>query len=69
MSSPTRYTSGGMIMSKVVDLMRPILFSLIASRQVKELVIALLERYAARTDNDVDDLLVKMVREKLLGNS
>lgn len=54
-------------MERIVELVKPVLFAFLASRQVKELVITLLERYAARTDNDVDDLLVNLVRDKLLG--
>ena len=52
---------------QMVEFLKPVLISLLASRQVKELVIMLLERYAERTDNDVDDLVVNLVREKLLG--
>jgi hypothetical protein len=36
------------------------------SREVKELVVSLLDRYAKSTDNDVDDILVNVVRGKLL---
>lgn len=36
------------------------------SPEVKNLVITLLERYAASTDNDVDNLLVDVVRSKLI---
>tara|TARA_B100000900_G_C20327200_1_gene612661 strand:- start:366 stop:476 length:111 start_codon:yes stop_codon:yes gene_type:complete len=32
---------------------------------VKSLVISLLEDYAASTDTDIDDELVKLVKEKL----
>ena len=35
------------------------------SPEVKQFVINLLERYAKSTDNDVDDLLVNLVRSKL----
>lgn len=36
------------------------------SMQVKKLVVELLERYAASTDNDIDDLIVATVRTALL---
>lgn len=36
------------------------------SREVKELVVTLLAKYSASTDNDVDDLVVNLVRTKLL---
>jgi hypothetical protein len=36
------------------------------SRSFKELIVAMLEKIVARTDNDLDDLAVKHVREMLL---
>lgn len=36
------------------------------SREVKEFVIHLLERYAQTTDNDVDNMIVEMVKKALL---
>ena len=36
------------------------------SRAFKELIVAMLERVVAQTDNDLDDLAVKHVREMLL---
>jgi hypothetical protein len=36
------------------------------SREVKEFVVQLLERYAKTTDNDIDDAIVAMVRSALL---
>lgn len=36
------------------------------SREVKEFVVQLLERYAKSTDNDIDDVVVVMVRKALL---
>lgn len=36
------------------------------SREVKELVVRLLEKYVHSTDNDIDDLVVNVVRSKLL---
>jgi hypothetical protein len=37
------------------------------SREVKEFVVHLLERYAKSTDTDIDDMVVNLVRTKLLG--
>lgn len=45
---------------------RPILFSFFTSLVVKELVIELLRKYAKTTDNQVDDTLVEVVKDKLL---
>ena len=36
------------------------------SREVKEFVVKLLERYVNTTDNDIDDMIVVMVRKALL---
>jgi hypothetical protein len=38
------------------------------SCEVKRFVVHLLEKYAASTDNDVDNMLVNLVRAKLLKN-
>ena len=38
------------------------------SCEVKRFVVHLLEKYAASTDNDVDDMVVQLVRGKLLVN-
>lgn len=54
-------------MSKLVNVVKPVLFAFIASREVKQLVIDILAKYAKTTDNDVDDVLVNIVRTKLLG--
>jgi len=37
------------------------------SAEVKKLVVELLERYSASTDNSIDDLVVATVRRALLG--
>jgi hypothetical protein len=37
------------------------------SKEVKEFVVHLLERYAKSTDNEIDDMIVDIVRKKLLG--
>ena len=54
-------------MSKLVELFKPVLMWLRESAEVKKLVVELLERYAASTDNDIDDLVVATVRTALLG--
>lgn len=54
-------------MSKIVELFKPVLMWLRESAEVKKLVVELLERYAASTDNDIDDLIVATVRTALLG--
>lgn len=38
------------------------------SCEVKRFVVQLLERYAKSTDNNVDNVVVQLVREKLLVN-
>lgn len=54
-------------MSKLVDFFKPVLMWLRDSAEVKKLVVELLERYAASTDNEIDDLVVATVRTALLG--
>ena len=55
------------IMLKVLlPIAEGILLRLINDRQVKEFVITLLEKYAKTTGNDIDDMLVSLVRTKLL---
>jgi hypothetical protein len=53
-------------MTAIINIVSPIVLSLFSRREVKELVVALLERYAKSTDNAIDDTIVKMVREALL---
>lgn len=36
------------------------------SREVKEFVVELLARYSKTTDNDIDDMIVVMVKKALL---
>jgi hypothetical protein len=38
------------------------------SCEVKKFVVHLLEKYAKSTDNDIDDVVVNLVRTKLLNN-
>jgi hypothetical protein len=37
------------------------------SRDVKEFVVHLLEKYSKSTDNEIDDMVVDIIRKKLLG--
>jgi len=53
-------------MAALVKLVQPIIYGAINSRQVKELVVHLLERYAKTTDNDIDDMIVRVVKDALL---
>lgn len=53
-------------MAKIIEFVKPLIFAFINSEEVKNLVVTLLEKYAARTDNKIDDTVVEIVREKLL---
>ena len=53
-------------MSKLVEFVKPVIMWLSESAEVKRLVVELLERYAASTDNDIDDLIVATVAKALL---
>ena len=46
--------------------LKPILMTMWKSKAFKELIVAMLEKIVTRTDNDLDDLAVKHVREMLL---
>ena len=50
----------------ILRVITPIVLSLFSKREVKELVVALLERYSKTTDNSIDDGIVAMVRKALL---
>ena len=54
-------------MSKTSRTFQALLMWFRDSAEVKRLVVELLERYAASTDNDIDDLVVATVRKALLG--
>ena len=45
---------------------RPILFSFLLSKQVKQLAIDLLEAYAASTETKIDDKIVASVKKALM---
>ncbi len=51
----------------MITLIKPILFSFLASDSVKKLVVELLSAYAKRTDNLVDDYAVNLIKRELLG--
>ena len=53
-------------MSKIVDFLKPVIMWLSESAEVKKLVVELLERYAASTETEIDDLVVATVRGALL---
>lgn len=52
-------------MGAVIAIVKPLLFSFLTSKSVKDLVVQLLEKYVHTTDNRVDDALVEIVKEKL----
>ena len=46
-------------------LIKPILFSFLSSKSVKQLVVDLFEAYAKSTDNTIDDAAVALVKKNL----
>ena len=52
----------------MITLIRPILISFVTSRRVKELICDLLDRLVQSTDNKLDDIAARSVREALLGD-
>ena len=49
----------------MVKILKPILLVFIKSKAMKRLIIDLLKAMVEKTDNDVDDAIVKMIEEKL----
>ena len=49
----------------MINLLRPIIFAFLASDAVKNLVIDLLVAYAKRTDNQIDDYAVDLIKREL----
>jgi len=47
-------------------ILKPFVMAMWRSKAFKELIIAMLERIVQRTDNDLDDLAVKHIKELLL---
>lgn len=50
----------------MIVLLQPILMKFVTSRQVKKLIVDLLDALAAKTENTLDDLAVDTVRQALL---
>ena len=53
-------------MANLINVFKPVIIAFLTSRQVKELVCDLLDRYVETTDNDIDNLLAETVRKALL---
>ena len=49
----------------MITLIKPIIFAFLTSDAVKKLVVELLEAYAKRSDNKVDDYAVNLIRQEL----
>jgi len=49
----------------MIRFIKPILKFFVKSNAIKSLVISLLEDYAASTETEIDNELVKLVKEKL----
>ena len=49
----------------MITLIKPIIFAFLTSNAVKNLVVELLEAYAKRSDNKVDDYAVDLIRREL----
>ena len=47
-------------------VLKPLVMTMWRSRSFRELIVAMLEKIVTRTDNDLDDLAVKHVRDLLL---
>jgi hypothetical protein len=47
-------------------VLKPILMMAWKSRAFKELIVAMLEKIVTQTDNDLDDLAVKHLKDMLL---
>lgn len=52
--------------SIMLALIRPILFSFLTSKKVKQLIVDMLEALAKNTENSLDDLAVQTVKNALL---
>ena len=47
-------------------VLKPLVMTMWRSRAFKELIVAMLEKIVTRTDNDLDDLAVKHLKDLLL---
>ena len=50
----------------LLPLAQAVVIKLVNDRRVKELVIRLLEAYVEKTDNDIDNTIVAVVKDALL---
>jgi|TARA_R100000030_G_scaffold84040_1_gene67121 hypothetical protein len=50
----------------MILILKPLVMAMWRSRAFKELIVAMLEKIVTRTDNDLDDLAVKHLRDLLL---
>lgn len=55
-------------MAAIINLVKPLLISLMNSCEVKRLVCDLIDRYVKTTDNDIDNVIATTVRTALLKN-
>jgi hypothetical protein len=53
-------------MNFLFPLAQAVVLKLVNDRRVKELVIKLLEAYVEKTDNDIDNTIVAVVKDALL---
>ncbi len=51
---------------QMLFIVKPLVMSMWRSRAFKELIVAMLEKLVTSTDNDLDDLAVKHLKELLL---
>jgi hypothetical protein len=51
--------------NKVVNFLKPFLISVAESKEMKQLVVELLQKYAKSTSNNVDDLIAKAVEDAI----
>ena len=49
----------------MITIIRPILFQFLQSDRVKSLIVEMLERLVEKTDNDIDDTAVELIRVAL----
>jgi hypothetical protein len=50
----------------MIALIRPILYTFVTSRPVKELICDLLDQLVTTTDNQLDDVAARSIRHALL---
>lgn len=53
-------------MGALVELVKPLIFAALNSCTTKKLVCDLLDKYVAKTDNDIDDVIASTVRTALM---